>query len=56
MSILDSLKRKFKKTAEVNGDLDLADIDTNQPVPNGWSPEQDERPFNAKDRNEDSNA
>lgn len=37
---------------EINGDLDLADIDTNQPVPAGWTPVQDELPFNAKDKNE----
>jgi hypothetical protein len=40
---------------EVEGDLDLADIDTNQPVPSAWSPEQDELPFAANDRNEDPN-
>jgi hypothetical protein len=40
---------------EVNGDLDLADIDTNQPVPAGWLPEQDELPFPASDKNEDPN-
>jgi hypothetical protein len=40
---------------EVEGDLDLADIDTNQPVPVGWIPEQDELPFEAFDKNEDPN-
>jgi hypothetical protein len=40
---------------EVNGDLDLADIDTNQPVPTNWSPEQDELPFDALDKDDDSN-
>ena len=40
---------------EVNGDLDLADIDTNQPVPADWSPVQDELPFDARDKNEDPN-
>jgi hypothetical protein len=40
---------------EVDGDLDLADIDTNQPVPAGWSPVQDELPFNANDKNEAPN-
>lgn len=40
---------------EINGDLDLADIDTNQPVPAGWTPVQDELPFNAKDKDENAN-
>jgi len=40
---------------EVNGDLDLEDIDTDQPVPAGWSPVQDESTFNAKDKNESPN-
>lgn len=40
---------------EVEGDLDLADIDTNQPVPADWAPEQDELPFPAFDKNEDAN-
>ena len=40
---------------EIDGDLDLADIDTNQPVPAGWAPIQDELPFNALDKNEDPN-
>jgi len=40
---------------EINGDLDLEDIDTNQPVPAGWSPIQDELPFNALDRDEGAN-
>lgn len=40
---------------DVDGDLDLADIDTNQPVPAGWSPVQDELPFNAKDKDENPN-
>ena len=40
---------------EIEGDLDLADIDTNQPVPADWSPVQDELPFNALDKNEASN-
>jgi len=44
-----------RKMPEVNGDLDLADIDTNQPVPAGWVPEQDELPFPASDKNEDPN-
>lgn len=40
---------------EVNGDLDLADIDTNQPVPADWQPVQDELPFNAYDKDENAN-
>jgi hypothetical protein len=43
------------KMPEVDGDLDLADIDTNQPVPSNWKPEQDELPFKSKDKNEGSN-
>lgn len=40
---------------EIDGDLDLADIDTNQPVPENWSPDQDESPFDAEDKDEDAN-
>ena len=40
---------------EINGDLDLADIDTNQPIPVGWTPVQDELPFNANDKDENPN-
>ena len=39
---------------EVEGDLDLADIDTNQPVPANWHPEQDELPFDAADKDENA--
>jgi hypothetical protein len=41
--------------SEVNGDLDLADIDTNQPVPGNWSPIEDELPFDAQDKDENAN-
>lgn len=41
--------------SEVNGDLDLADIDTNQPVPANWKPVEDELPFDATDKNEAPN-
>jgi hypothetical protein len=49
------MELEVRKMPEVNGDLDLADIDTNQPVPAGWVPEQDEHPFPASDKNEDPN-
>ena len=35
---------------EVEIDLDLADIDTDQEVPSNWVPEQDELPFDALDK------
>lgn len=35
---------------EVEIDLDLADIDTDQEAPDNWSPEQDELPFDAQDK------
>jgi hypothetical protein len=41
---------------EVDGDLDLADINTDQEVPHAWVPEQDELPFDAFDKNEDADA
>lgn len=37
------------------GLLDMADIDTDKPIPAGWEPVQDELPFNAKDKDEDAN-
>lgn len=40
---------------EVDGDLDLADIDTNQPVPTNWSPESDDSAFAAQDKDDDPN-
>jgi hypothetical protein len=40
---------------DIDGDLDLEDIDTDQPVPSDWSPQQDELPFNAQDKNEAPN-
>jgi hypothetical protein len=49
------MELEVRRMPEVNGDLDLADIDTNQPVPAGWVPEQDELPFPASDKNEDPN-
>lgn len=36
------------------GLLDMADIDTDKPIPAGWTPVQDELPFSARDRNEDA--
>jgi hypothetical protein len=44
------------KMPEVEGDLDLADIDTNQPVPANWAPEQDDSVFDARDKDDDPNA
>lgn len=38
---------------EINGDLDLADIDTNQPVPEDWGPESDDSVFDAQDKDDD---
>lgn len=35
---------------------DMADMDLNQPIPNGWEPEQDELPFDAKDKDDDADA
>lgn len=40
---------------EVDGDLDLADIDTNQPVPATWAPESDDSVFDAQDKDDDPN-
>jgi hypothetical protein len=42
------------KMPEIELDLDLADINTDQEVPAGWVPEQDELPFGAFDKDEDS--
>ena len=39
-----------KKMPEVEGDLDLADIDTDQLVPPVWVPEEDDLPFEANDK------
>lgn len=39
---------------DVDGDLDLADIDTNQPVPAEWVVEEDELPFDALDKDDDA--
>jgi len=40
---------------EVDGDLDLADIDTNQPVPANWNPQADDAAFDAQDKDDDPN-
>ena len=36
------------------GLMDLADLDTNLETPAGWSPQQDELPFNARDMDDDA--
>jgi hypothetical protein len=37
-------------TNNEEGLLDMADIDTDRPIPAGWEPVQDELPFNAYDK------
>ena len=39
---------------EIEGDLDLADINVTIP-PSVWKPEEDEKVFNAADKDDDSN-
>lgn len=41
---------------EVEIDLDLADINTDQEPPADWQPEQDELPFEAFDKDEAADA
>ena len=51
------LRSLFNKVVKEKGLEDMADIDLNAPMPEGWEPETEDpdTDFDAKDRNVDAN-